>query len=452
MQWRALACSAILAAVACGTPEPPPAPVTLRVGASSLSSFQSLSFSGDTAHAMELVYALVRDHAEIERLGPTRVALRARDARPDAGAFLCERLLHQQGVVARTPAKDVCTLDFASVEARDAFEGYPWLLLDHGPFRWERELDSAGNVIASDDVAGSASGNAPGNASGNAPGNASGASGGVPAVHTVELASRSRTAIDRIHITAMPLHEAWRRLFAREIDVIPNMSWLYRPHFAGMRSVRTVDNPAASHMHLFFNTRLPEWANPELRRHVASLIEPAAVAVAACGDRACAVSGWQPAAPAAPVALPARITIRVLQTESSAVTAAHAVSYRLRLHHPVAIEVEPVSLAALADPAQRTGYALVLAPMAFPTSDPSLLVESLAVFAGYESPAFTTAAGRGDAVEMERILESDVPSVPLYEMRTFAAVDTRFCGGTPERATSWAWLADLRPCGGEDAP
>jgi hypothetical protein len=53
---------------------------------------------------------------------------------------------------------------------------------------------------------------------------------------------------------------------------------------------------------------------------------------------------------------------------------------------------------------------------------------------------------------MQRILEADVPSLPLYELRMFAAVDTRFCGGEPRSATSWAWLADLRPCSEESTP
>ena len=426
-----LACSTLVGAVACGEPRPPPAPVTLRVGASGLSSFRSRSFSGDTAHAMELAYSLLREHATIEIMGPTRVALRAKSPAPGAGAFLCERLLDGDGVIARTPTADTCVLDFASSEALDAFEGYPWLLLDHGPFRWERELPAGGDVNAGDTPP-----------------------GGNPAIRTVELVARDRTAIDHIIITAMPLHEAWRRLFAHQLDVIPNMSWLYRPHFAGMRSVRTIDIPASSHMHLFFNTRLPAWADADLRRHVASIVEPAAVAAAACGDPACAVSAWKPAAHAAPVELPPSITIRVLSSESSAVTAAHALSYRLRLHHKVEISVEPVSIAALVgDSAERSDYALVLAPMGLLTaSDPALLLASLAALAGYESQAFVTAAEDGDPAEMQRILEADVPSLPLYEMRTFAAVDARFCGGKPTKATSWAWLADLRPCREESAP
>jgi hypothetical protein len=401
----------------------------VRVGASGLSSFRSRSFSGDTAHAMELVYSLLREHATIEIMGPTRVALRARPSARVAGAFLCERLLDDEGVIARTPTADACILDFASSGALDAFEGYPWLLLDHGPFRWEQELDSDGRAITGVT-----------------------ASGGNPAIHTVELVSRGNTAIDRIMITAMPLHEAWRRLFARQLDVIPNMSWLYRSHFAGMRSVRTIDIPASSHMHLFFNTRLPEWMDVDLRRHVASIVEPAAVAAAACGDPACAVSAWKPAAPEAPVELPAALTIRVLSSESSAVTAAHALSYRLRRHHRVEISVEPVSIATLVgDSAERADYALVLAPMGLLTaSDPALLLESLAAFAGYESHAFIAAAEHGDIDEMQRILEEDVPALPLYEMRTFAAVDARFCGGEPSKATSWAWLADLRLCSEEE--
>ncbi len=426
-----LACSTLAGAVACGEPQPPPAPITLRVGASGLSSFRSRSFSGDTAHAMELAYSLLREHATIEIMGPTRVALRARSSAPGAGAFLCERLLDDDGVIARTPSADTCVLDFASGEALDAFEGYPWLLLDHGPFRWERERDSGGHEIT-----------------GVTP------SGGDPAIRTVELMARDRTEIDHITITAMPLHEAWRRLFARQLDVIPNMSWLYRRHFGGMRSVRTIDIPASSHMHLFFNTRLSAWADADLRRHVATIIEPAAVAAIACGDPACAVSDWNPAAPAVPVELPPALTIRVLSSESSAVAAAHALSYRLRLHHKVEISVEPVSIATLVgDAAEHADYALVLAPMGLLTaSDPALLLESLAAFAGYESQAFISAAEHGDAAEMQRILEEDVPSLPLYEMRTFAAVDARFCGGEPTKATSWAWLADLHPCREEHAP
>jgi hypothetical protein len=417
-----LACLAILCGVSCGAPPPAPEPVTLRVGASGLSSFRERTLSGDTSHAMELAYSLVRDHAEIEPLGPVRVSLRLRPASPLSPGSLCDLLLDDAGVVRRRATATGCVLEFESSQARSEFEGYPWLMLDHAPFRWEREVPA---VPAVEGVL----------------------PAGAGSIRAVELVSRGGTPIDRVHITAMPLHEAWRRLFARQLDVIPGMSWLYLPHFAGMRSVRTIPIPVSAYMHVFFNTRLPAWADPDLRRHVARIVEPHALAALACGDPVCAVESWRPQPPVGAVELPAQITILVLSSHSSAVTTAHAISYRIRLHHEVDIDVELVSIETLAELDQRSDYAMVLAPMGILAStDPGWLAQSLSAFAGYESEEFIAAAERGAAVEMQRILEHDVPALPLYEQRTFAAVDARFCGGEPRHATSWAWLAELYPC------
>lgn len=425
-----LACLAIMWGASCGEPPRSPAPVTLRVGASNgLSPFRARRFSGDTSHAMELVYTLVREHADVVRMGPTRVSLRAKASSSLGTSFLCERLLEEPGVVGRMPTPAGCILDFESSEARSSFESYPWLMLDHGPFRWERENGDGGRAVDTSPSAGDGS------------------------IRTVEMVSRGATSIDRIHITAMPLHEAWRRLFAHELDVLPNMSWLYRPHFAGMRSVRTIDVPVSAYMHVFFNMRLEEWADPDLRRHIARIIEPHALAMLACGDPVCDIKSWQPAPPAAPVEPPPKITILVLSSHSSAVTTAHAISYRIRLHHEVDIDVELVPIETLAQIEERSDYALVLVPMGILASaDHSLTAESLSAFAGYDSPELIAAAERGDAAEMQRILERDVPALPLYELRTFAAVDASFCGGQPRNATSWAWLVDLRPCAEESAP
>jgi hypothetical protein len=142
-----------------------------------------------------------------------------------------------------------------------------------------------------------------------------------------------------------------------------------------------------------------------------------------------------------------------LSSHSSAVTTAQAISYRIRLHHEVRVDVEPVSIETLAKLEEHGDYDLVLVPMGFaPSTEPSLLAQSLSAFSGYDDPDFFAAAERGDAAEVQRILEHDVPALPLYQQRTFAAVDARFCGGQPRHETSWAWLAELRPCPGEAAP
>jgi hypothetical protein len=429
-----LACLAIVCGVSCGEPPPSSAPVTLRVGASNgLSSFRSLRFSGDTAHAMELVYSLVREHAEVVRLDSTRVALRPISGSPFSASFLCERLLDGAGAIGREPTAEGCVLEFESSEARSSFESYLWLMLDHGPFRVEREIGVDGRAVDT------------------------GPSGGGDPIGTVEMVARGPTPADRIqriHITAMPLHQGWRRLFAHQLDVLPSVSWLYRPHFAGMRSVRTIDIPASAYMHVFFNTRLAEWADPDLRRHIARIIEPHALAMLACGDRVCAVESWRPAPPAKPVEPPPKITILALSSHSSAVTTAQAISYRIRLHHEVEIEVKPLTIETLARIIEERGdYALALVPMGIlDSADHGIIVESLSTSAGYENPDFIAAAERNDVAEMQRILEHDVPALPLYELRAFAAVDARFCGGQPGSAVSWAWLADLRPCAEERAP
>lgn len=424
-----LGCLGIAAGISCNEPQSLSAPVTLRVGASSgLSSFRARTFSGATPYAMELVYSLLREHATLVTMGPTRLAMHPRPESPHSAELLCDRLLDDTGVVRRTSTPEQCILDFGSPAARSAFESYPWLLLDHGPFQWERELDTEGRPVAH-------------------PGREDAAIGAV------EMVSRGRTAVDRIHIATTPLHEAWRRLLARQLDVIPVMSSLHRHRFAGVRSVRTIEIPVSAYMHLFFNTRVPAWADADLRRHVARLVEPRAVAAVACGDPGCGVSSWRPAPPRARVELPPRLTIRVLSSHSSAVVAAEAISYRIRLHHEVDVVVEPVSIDTLASPEGRDGYALVLVPLGILASaDPGIVAESLAVHAGYQSPAFIAAAERGDAAEMQRILEHDVPALPLYELRNFAAVDARFCGGKPTHTTSWAWLSELYPCPGEAAP
>jgi hypothetical protein len=427
-----LACLAIMCGVSCGEP-PPPAPVTLRVGASNgLSSFRSRKFSGDTSHAMELVYSLVREHAEVVHLGPKRVSLRPRPSSPFSASFLCERLLDGADVVGRRPTSEGCILDFESSEARSGFESYLWLMLDHGPFRVEREIGVDGRAVDT------------------------GVSADGETIRTVEMVSRGHTPADgirRISITAMPLHQGWRRLFAHQLDVLPSVSWLYRPHFAGMRSVRTIDVPASAYMHVFFNTRRAEWADPDLRRHIARIIEPHALAMLACGDRVCAVESWRPVPPTRTVEPPPRITILALSSHSAAVTTAEAISYRIRLQHEVEIEVKPLTIEALAAMVERGDYDLTLSPMGILASaDHGIIAESLSTSAGYDSPDFIAAAERGDAAEMQRILEHDVPALPLYELRTFAAVDARFCGGQPRNAISWAWLADLHPCIEETAP
>ena len=68
---------------------------------------------------------------------------------------------------------------------------------------------------------------------------------------------------------------------------------------------------------------------------------------------------------------------------------------------------------------------------------------------GFADPTYDEAVRRGDLAAAQAILDQAMPVTPLYEYRTFAAVDARFCGDVTPSAQSWRWMADLYPC--EDA-
>jgi hypothetical protein len=71
--------------------------------------------------------------------------------------------------------------------------------------------------------------------------------------------------------------------------------------------------------------------------------------------------------------------------------------------------------------------------------------------AHYRSAELDAALERDDLDGAIAVLRRDVPAIPLFEARVFAAVDARFCGGIPASATSWFWLSDLYPCAEGDS-
>lgn len=408
--------------LSCTQASAPPEPRPLRVAATSgLSSFRARQPQGATPHAMELVYAQLSEHAEIVKRGDDKRLLRPHKPSQNASAALCRALAVAEPVDAKTASPEGCLLSFASPQAASEFDSHRRHLLATGPYQLHREFDTHGQVLAAD-----------------APVDAR-------PIGAIEFRANPGRAAADIHVQSMPLNQAWRQLFAGQIDVVPNMSWLYRERFRGIASVRLLDIPVTANMHLCFNTRRSQWADVHLRREVARVIEPDAVAKLACGEPSCRVPDWEIPAPEAPTEIPPHITILALDMHSSAVIAARAISYRLRRHYGIEVDVHVVDIAELAARAEGTEHDMTIVPMGL-LGVSNNLTRPLASHAGYAPDDFTKAAAIDDTAAMRTILKRDAPLVPLFQIRTFAAVDGAYCGGAPERSTSWAWLADLYPC------
>ena len=65
---------------------------------------------------------------------------------------------------------------------------------------------------------------------------------------------------------------------------------------------------------------------------------------------------------------------------------------------------------------------------------------------GFASAEYDAAVDRGDLITAQSILDRGVPATRLFDDRSFAAVDARFCGDVTASASSWLWLSELYPC------
>ncbi len=367
--------------------------------------------SGSTAYGLDLVYLAVADHASVVSHAGRTVVLHRRASSPYevttlAAALRCEGLVEANVASAR----DIRVV-FRNEESATAFAQGDAGGFDLGPFEVERQ--EAGRVL---------------------------------------MRARGQTTIRGIEILQMDGGEEWRRLMAHEIDVIPTAAARYRSQLAGIHSIRAVDLPTRAQIGLFFNTSDPALADSRIRRGIASAIDARAVARIACGDPGCAVRAAALPNGQLEHPLPAKLSIIGLDTDTDRLACA-VVQHQLR---SIGIDVA-VELLAL-DAYKRRGltgsYQLGLFPVPIAeedlfkifTSDPGGSVLNLS---RYANPGYDAAVKDGDYERAREILARDVPAIMLYEMRRFAAVDARFCGGEPDSAVSWRWLAELYPCGEE---
>lgn len=264
----------------------------------------------------------------------------------------------------------------------------------------------------------------------------------------VRLRRRGTSRIDVIEIVEVSSADEWRKFLARELDVLSSSPSLYRTEFAEMRSVRLLDIPPSLSAALYFNLRNPALADASVRRRIAAALNREAVARVVTGDAASAAVADVGSGPPETVGLPPRLSLFVVQDESTLLLAANVVRHQLsRLGIEVEVDAVPLADAATRTMSERTQ--LFLAPL---PNGPRALERFVSPgpdgssVTGFSDKEYDAAVASGDAGRARAILAREMPATVLYEWRTFAAIDSRFCGNVTPSQTSWRWMADLHPC------
>lgn len=260
--------------------------------------------------------------------------------------------------------------------------------------------------------------------------------------------------VDAIEIRSLSTNQLWRQLHGGSIDVIPMLDELHRDRFLDMQSVRTLDLPISGYAAVVFLDESGWFSDPDNRSRFAGLIDREAVARVACGRADCAVEDdvWAfhertrgRGSTAGELEWPGEVDLGVFEADSSMVLGANVLEHQLRAE---GIQVEVTSTSSDEIRTGNHSEGILLVPLASsPAGSGDILVRLGILDEG------DRAAGSSGAEEEDYWRErfaTEIPAVPLYEGRHFAAVDDRLCGGDPDRASSWEWLADLRPCDDED--
>ena len=406
---------------------PPTTKLTLRVGAPyGLSKFSPVGPpSGSTAYALGLAFDQIRDHVRVGDRSGLTVTLHRLATSPYSTAILAGsiRIAGLQG--AEPTSKTTLKVRFVDRDSADSFVARAFGGFALGPFTLHRQVEGA-----------------------------------------VWLRARTKHPIDSLQIVQVDQAQQWRQLTGRALHVVPNTASLYRKRFAGLDTVRLLDLPVTREITLLFNVRDPVLSRP-MRRKLAELLDLRAIASVACGDADCA-SEWLVSASPAPtptpvtatsraLQLPPKLSIIVLASDESMNRAAQVIRHQLR-PFGVEITIEKLELPQVLKRGSTGDFQLLLSPMPPPSNATFLKRFSSAPkqiaynWSGYNVPSYDAALATARGAAARAMLRRDLPVIPLFQMREFAAVDTAFCGGRPQSPTSWKWLAELYPCDSKDQP
>lgn len=411
LRWSA---AALFLTVACGgSSEDHTEDVVFRVGASAglAEMIPGPELEGSSAAAADLIYEYAAQHVSGMRADGRIVRLTRLAGSPHSAQVIAAAARYQGLESARVTTADQVELTFTDADTAARAAEYQDVGLDLGPFRLA-PVDS-------------------------------------PGVRLVRRAdSAGENGIDVIEISRVSHADEWRKLMARELDVMPFALSLYRDQFAGMHSVRLVDVPATTTAALHFNVRDHALADPGVRRLIAAGLRREAIARIACGDSSAASDNPYYGDVSTSLTVPERLSLLVLRDDSPMVLAAEVLRHQLdRLG--IALDVEAVAVGDLITRAATGRVQLFLIPQPKGDRRFSRFVSPTAdapPMTGFADPAYDAAVAAGELATAQAILDREVPVTLLYEERAFAAIDERFCGDVKPSATSWRWMADLYPC------
>gem|GEM_PF-3708157 len=384
--------------------------VTLRVSAAhGLTEFvPNARPAGSTAYAMELVYEPLHGNARVVRRVGRRVILHRVSGSKYSAATLAESLRFAGLVRSYLDGRDIVAIfdDETSARAlgdRAVGEVGAFAL---GPYTVEEQR----------------------------PGR-------------VRLRARTPRPIDSIELVEVASGEQWRQLLGHTLDVLPNLSGLRRGRFRGLKTIRVIEFHHGSDLSVVFNTA-DRALRPAVRRKLASLIDVDAVGRVACGSMGCEPS-WRRLHAALDDAVELPDTLRVLVLKGDAPSELAARVVKVELHGRVRVATTPVAISRFVRGLKgdfQVAIMPILSGRAGLERFTSHMIGSLNA-ARYRNPAYDDAVAAGELDKARDILARDVPALPLFKMREFAAIDAKFCGDVNTRTSaSWRWIADLRPC------
>ncbi len=388
---------------------------------------------------LDLVYERALDYAEISYRSSNVATLRPRDGDRLSVEFLCEHLFGWHLLAPPRLVDGSCVIEF-EMDA-DRKEQEERLMLDVGPFRmvWQGAVEDL-----------------PRRSPCTAPESDDGGDAPISHVETIILCKRGDTAIDEIHIVAIPSEEQWRSFLARSVDVIPYTSVVDQTWFDGMKTIRSIPLEPERPLALLFHTKKPPFSDVEVRRMVARALNLEAISRVACGDPRCRELGplridprTDTPAPRPGTALPPELVLRAFE-HGIGMKAAELIQRQLYLNLGIAVHLEGSSIAGLHRAIRAGDFDLVLVPV--PDLDAAVdssLPKRLLQIARYDNAAFRRAVNAREHRAAIAFLQEDVPMIPLFQKLPFAVIGEGFCGGEPTNEQLWRWLGDLHPCGEE---
>ena len=368
-----------------------------------------LDASGSSAAAIDLVYDDLEPHVASTRVDGARIVLTRRSSSRLSAVELAATLRGRELRSARAVDNEQVEAVFDDASTASLVDQYQALGIDIGPFAVESKSKSH-----------------------------------------IRLVRRGHGAIDVIELVEASRADEWRKLLAHDLDVIPFAASTYRAQFAGMESVRVLDIPSKSTATIYFNVRSPSLQDRSVRRTIAGAVRRDAIASIACGAPACASAAVQVASPAS---LPSRLSVLVPQDVTTLLTGAKVLRHQL-WPYGLELDVQPLAVSEIVARMTKGEFEISMLPLTVADHRFGFFLSpghpKGLPMTGFASPEYDAAVDRGDLAIAQAILDREVPFTRLFEMRSFAAIDARFCGDVIPSESSLRWLSELYPC--EEGP